>query len=344
MSVDVITIGEALLVLRPEGYGILENARRLEVLIGGAELNVAIGLSRLGLKTAWIGKLPRTPIGENILNTIRGLGVDTSRVVWGTTEKVGIMFIELGIEPRPSIAIYDRKGSAGSELSPGDVDWEFVKMARHLHITGITPATSEECFKTTVEAFKFARAYGLSTSFDVNFRSSLWEVAAATRLISEIAHKVDVIFLNRQEAQTLFALVGEPEDVARTICERFGCRVVVLKLGPEGAVACDGKHVYKVKKKYPAAVVNRFGAGDAFCAGFLYGFLKGSTEMGLAWGSAMAAVKLSLSDVNYPLVRMEQLAHLIESDKVVELTQVIESGVSESGVRAPGVLAYEVRR
>lgn len=344
MSIDVITIGEALLVLRPEGYGTLENARRLEVLVGGAELNVAIGLTRLGLKTAWIGKLPRTPVGENILNTIRGLGVDTSRVVWGSTEKIGIMFIELGIDPRPSIAIYDRKGSAGSELSPRDVDWEFVKMARHLHITGITPAISDECFKTTVEAFKLARAYGLSTSFDVNFRSSLWQASAATRLIGEISHKVDVLFLNQEEAEKLFALVGEPGEVARGICERFGCKVAVLKLGPEGAVACDGNHLYKVRKKYPGAVVNRFGAGDAFCAGFLYGFLKGSTEMGLAWGSAMAALKLSLSDVNYPLVRMEQLTRLIESDKVVELTQLIDSEVVEPGVGFLGALTYEVRR
>src|SRR6478609_8248623 len=155
---DVITFGEAMVRLAPPNF------RRL-VQAGGAELNTAVGLARLGRKTAWVSRLTDNPLGRLIANHAREAGVCTDHVVWTKDDRVGTYFLEFGAAPRASSVLYDRKGAAIASVAPGMVDWKKVfKGAKWLHVTGITPALSAGAAATTLEAMKAAKAAGVGTS------------------------------------------------------------------------------------------------------------------------------------------------------------------------------------
>ena len=141
---DLVTFGEAMVRLAPPNFQRLEQTRSLDLEIGGAELNTAVGATRLGLNCAWVSKLPENALGWLIRDRARELGVDCSRVVWDKEGRAGLYFLEFGASPRASSVLYDRVGSSASTIAPGEVDWPGVfESAKHFHVTGITPALSE---------------------------------------------------------------------------------------------------------------------------------------------------------------------------------------------------------
>src|SRR5437899_8467421 len=159
MPSEVITFGEAMVRLSPPSFRRLEQARSLEVFVGGAELNTAVLLARLGHTTAWISRLTRNALGRLLSNHAREAGVDTSHVVWTEDDRVGVYFLEFGAAPRASSVLYDRKDSAIANIRPGMVDWSSVfSGVRWFHVTGITPALSASAAATTREALQAARA------------------------------------------------------------------------------------------------------------------------------------------------------------------------------------------
>src|SRR5579883_693682 len=165
MSYDVVTFGEAMVRLSPPNFRRLEQARRLDVQVGGAELNTAVALSRLGRKTAWVSRLTDNPLGRLIANHAREAGVSTEHVVFTPDDRVGLYFLEFGAAPRASSVLYDRKGAAAAGVRPGMVDWAKVFAgAKWFHVTGITPALSAGAAETTREAMQAARAAGVRTS------------------------------------------------------------------------------------------------------------------------------------------------------------------------------------
>src|SRR5438477_10635401 len=167
MSIEVITFGEAMVRLSPPNFRRLEQARSLELFVGGAELNTAVGLARLGHSAAWVSRLTRNPLGRLIANHAREAGVSTEHVLWTDEDRVGVYFLEFGAAPRASSVLYDRKGSAIAHIRPGMVDWATVfDGARWFHVTGITPALSATAAEATKEALTAARAAGISTSID----------------------------------------------------------------------------------------------------------------------------------------------------------------------------------
>ena len=309
-AVDLVTLGEVMLGLRAPQGSLLENTSSLQCLVAGAEVNVAIGLARLGLKAAWIGKLPRHPLAANLVSTIRGQGVITDHIVWCEDGRLGTMYLELGVPPRANRILYDRKNSAASTLSPEEVNWKAVEKARHFHLTGITPALSASCLATAQKALETARSNNMSISFDVNYRSALWPPEEAGQVLSTLILGVNLLCVSREEAGELFGVKGESEDLARRLRDRYENQIVVVKQGQAGAVLYDGKKLLR-SHTYPAVEVNRQGVGDAFLSGVLFGFLNGDLEMGLEYGSAMAALKLTLIDVNYPLLSREDVQDLL---------------------------------
>ena len=312
-SPRVVTIGEAMLFLTPEHQGALERARRLDLRVGGSEVNVAVGLARLGIPAAWISKLPDNPLAKGMVNTIRGMGVDTTGIVWDSEGRVGIIYAETGSPPRPNRVIYDRTHSSATTLAPEEVDWQFVRSATHLHLTGITAAIGGACLKTMKRSLDEAREGGLTISFDVNFRSNMWTPQKAAETLGPLLLGSDVLFVSDQEARSIFSLRGEQDQVAGKLREKFDAGVIVLSLGERGAFVLADR-IYR-SEPYQAVVLNRFGVGDAFNAGFLYGFLNGDTEAGLEYGSAAAALKLSTPDENFPLITKSDVEALIERGK-----------------------------
>jgi 2-dehydro-3-deoxygluconokinase len=314
---DVVTLGEAMIRLSPPNHQRLEQATSLDVVIGGAELSVAVGAARLGLTSSWVTKLPRNALGRRILNQAREQGVDVSRVVWTADGRAGLYFLEAGAAPRPSSVLYDRKNSAASKLAPGEIDWRFLKGVRVLHTTGITPALSESCREATVEAIRAAKKAGCKVCFDVNYRSKLWSPEEAEAVLTPIVKMVDILIAS--DAATIWGVEGEPEQVLREMKKRFGVPVVAMTVREDSGVlrtrlssiAIADKR-YRGKKVYDVEVVDRLGVGDSFAAGLIYGYLRGDVQTALDYGDAMAAYKTSIpGDVNY--ATKEEIDQLVES-------------------------------
>src|SRR5437016_9962484 len=171
MPFEIITFGEAMIRLSPPNFQRFEQANSLDLRVGGAELNTAVGLARLGHSSAWVSRLTNNPLGKLIANHAREAGVSSEHVVWTNDDRVGVYFLEFGAAPRASSVIYDRKGAAIANITPGTVPWAKVFAgAKWFHVTGITPGLSASAAEVTKEALVAARAAGLQTSIDLNYR------------------------------------------------------------------------------------------------------------------------------------------------------------------------------
>jgi 2-dehydro-3-deoxygluconokinase len=287
---DVVTIGETLLRLTaPPGFG-LEQTEVLRLEVAGAESNVAIGLSRLGISSGWISRIVNNPLGRRIVNKIREHGVDVSRVIWTSEGRVGLYYLELGRSPRPYQVIYDRAGSAFSQIDPEEVDWDYVRQARLIHLTGITPALGPNCHRLICRAIEEAKSGGVKVSFDINYRAKLWSINSARQVIWPILSSIDVLFCTTREANQILGLEGDPETMLREAAHRYPNLTIVLTLEEGGALLWYKGRIY-VQSGYPLKPIDRIGAGDALVAGFLAGFLQENPPQGLAYGVAYAALK-----------------------------------------------------
>src|SRR6516165_8883419 len=164
MPHDVITFGEAMIRLSPPSFHRLDQARSLDVKVGGAELNTAVALAHLGRSAAWVSRLTDNALGRLVANHAREAGVSTEHIVWTDEDRVGLYFLEFGAAPRASSVLYDRKGAAIAGVRRGMVDWPAVfSGCRWFHVTGITPALSTTAAEATREALQAARAAGVQT-------------------------------------------------------------------------------------------------------------------------------------------------------------------------------------
>jgi 2-dehydro-3-deoxygluconokinase len=290
---DVITFGETMIRLSPPDHGRLETTPTLDLRLGGSESNTAVALTRLGRKVSWWSRLPRTPLGRRVAMDVGKWGVDTSHVLWTETGRVGVYFIEFGSPPRPHHVYYDRADSAVSRLAPEMVDWSHLDSGRHLHVTGITAALSEGCLRTVERAIAEAKRRGMTVSFDVNYRRKLWPPEEAKAALAPLLHDVDLLFCPVGDAETVFGLGGHSLKLARTLQKTLGPKTVVVPGSMDGTWAVDGEQDYH-SPNIRAAEVDRIGSGDAGNAGILHGYLSGDFGTGLRYGSAMAALKLSI--------------------------------------------------
>ncbi|MBI3977434.1 MAG: sugar kinase [Chloroflexi bacterium] len=269
---DVVTLGESMVLLVPTSAGPLRHATHFERHLAGAESNVAIGVARLGGRAGWISRVGDDEFGRYALATIRGEGVDVSRVVVDPAAPTGVFFRERR-ELGPVRTYYYRRGSAASRLSPDDVPAEYLSAARYLHVTGITPALSAACAAAVRHAVDVARAAGVVVTFDPNYRQRLWPAIEAKPVLLDLAARCDVLLPGLDEAQILTG-----ETSAEAAGERLlalGPRLVVVKLAAEGCLAVSGEGAVAAPALPLRRVVDPVGAGDAFAAGFLVGQIRG---------------------------------------------------------------------
>jgi 2-dehydro-3-deoxygluconokinase len=303
MASEVITFGEAMIRLSPPNFRRLEQARSLDVQVGGAELNTAVALARLGRSTAWVSRLTENPLGKLIANHAREAGVSTEHVVWTKDDRVGLYFLEFGAAPRASSVLYDRKNAAIAGISPGMVDWKKVFAgAKWFHVTGITPALSASAARVTLESLQAARAAGVSTSIDLNYRIKLWSQADAGKCMTELMQYCDVLITTEEDTERVFGIKGKDyEDVAAQTAKRFPLKVVAITLRENPlvwknawtAMAYQAGNVLRTRS-YEVEIVDRLGAGDCFAAGLIHGLLDGDLQKGLDWGVAASAIKHSI--------------------------------------------------
>lgn len=306
---DVVTLGEAMLRLSPPDTHRLEQTTSLDAKVGGGELNVAVGVARLGLSSAWVSKLPENPIGRMVRNKAREHGVDVSNVVWSKSGRVGIYFLEFGANPRASSVLYDRAGSAVSTLAPGEVDWKKAfDGCKLFHVSGITPALSKSCAEVTLEACKAAKAAGAKVSFDVNYRKKLWTPEEANACMVPMMEFVDILITTEEDTAVVFGIREDSyQKVAVKLEEQFGFQVVAITLREDLSVLRNNwstfaysDKTFHESAKYSCELVDRVGAGDSFTAGFVYGYLTGDVQKGVDYGTAFSALKHSIpGDLNW---------------------------------------------
>jgi 2-dehydro-3-deoxygluconokinase len=306
-----------MLMFAPPRYELIEHCDRFTAYSGGSESNVAIGLERLGMHAGWIGKLPDNALGRKVVNGIRAYGVDTSACVWtnaGRRGRVGTFFVEWGAHPRPLRTIYDRAGSAAATLTADELDWDYIGRAEWLHLTGITPALSDTCRESMPQIVIRARERGCKVSFDVNYRSLLWSVGDAQTALDELLPHVNLLVATEADARMLLGQTLGGESLLENLFRRYAPEVAAITCGADGSLAYDGRRVYR-SRPYNVQVVNRLGAGDAFDAGLLYGYLTSGLQAGLDHGGAMAALKMTVPQ-NTPLIDRADVDRLLSGQGV----------------------------
>lgn len=269
---DVVTIGETMVLFVPDASVPLRFAGQFGKTIGGAESNVAIGLARLGHQAGWISRLGNDEFGHYVHNFIRGEGVDTSRVTFDDRNPTAVFFKERRIGQEPKVYYY-RAGSAASRLSREDLDESYIARAKFLHLTGITPALSASCADMVQQAIRTAKRHGLQIVFDPNIRRKLWTEAEAKPVLLQIASQAEIVMPGLDEGQVLTGKTT-PEEIAEALLAG-GAKTVVVKLGERGAYYRTAAESGYVDGFQVAQIVDPIGAGDAFAAGFLSGLLRG---------------------------------------------------------------------
>jgi 2-dehydro-3-deoxygluconokinase len=287
---DLVTIGEVMLRLSIPSPARIETVRQLDVQVGGAEANVAAACARLGARTAWISALPENPWGERIRRELSGHGVDCSYVRMVSGTRVGVYFLEFGVPPRPIRVLYDRRDSAFARLTPEAVDWDPVRRARLVHLTGITPALGAGPRRIVEQALREAAA----VSFDLNYRSALWEPGAARAFVEAALPAAAHVFMGETEARTVFGLNGSAETIVEALARLAPKATIALLQGADGCTVLADGRIWRPTRTHPVQVVDPVGAGDAFVAGFLWATLQGRTAQEVVdTGTAVAALKCS---------------------------------------------------
>jgi 2-dehydro-3-deoxygluconokinase len=312
---DVIAFGEVMIRLAPPHFQRLEQARSLDLEIGGAELNTAVGLVRLGRSAAWVSRLPDNPLGRLVGNRVREAGVCDWHVRYEADGRCGLYFLEFGAAPRASSILYDRADSSISRVAPGMFDWPTVfSGARWFHVTGITAALSPGAAETVAEAMNAARTAGLMVSVDLNYRAKLWSREAAARVMGSLLPLCDVLMASESDAEHLFGITGgEFAAVAEALAGRFGVKVVVgtrreaplVWWNRLAAVGWSAGLMYE-SPWYEVEIVDRLGAGDALAAGVIHGLLDGDLRKGIDYGAALAAIKHTIPG-DLPWVTVEEV-------------------------------------
>ncbi len=303
MPFDVITFGEAMIRLSPPNFERLEQTHSLDLRVGGAELNTAVGLARLGRSTAWVSRLTDNPLGRLIANRAREAGVSSEHVVWTSDDRVGVYYLEFGAAPRASSVVYDRKGAAIANLKPGVVPWaRAFAGARWFHVTGITPGLSASAAEVTKEALVAAKAAGLQTSIDLNYRAKLWTPAEAGKCMAELMAHTDVLITTEEDIERVFGIKGKSyEEAAELTAKQFGLKIIAITVRDNPLVWKNAWTAITYKageilrtKTYEVEIVDRLGAGDSFAAGLIHGLLDGDLQKALDFGVAASALKHSI--------------------------------------------------
>lgn len=293
----VITFGEIMMRLNPEGYRRFVQADRFEASYAGGEANVAVGLAQFGMDAAFVSKVPAHEIGQCAVNELRRFGVDTSLILRGG-DRLGLYYVEKGASQRASKVIYDRAGSAIAKAAVSEFDWDAIfENVAWFHWTGITPALGGELPDICLEACKAAKAHGVTISCDLNFRKKLWTSAQANAVMSKLMPYVDVCIANEEDAKDVFSIAASGTDiaagklsregyrsVAEQLCARFGFKAVAITLRGSisasdndwAAMLYTGGETY-FSPTYHIRIVDRVGGGDSFGAGLIYAMLNGKS-------------------------------------------------------------------
>ncbi|MBV9659365.1 MAG: sugar kinase [Verrucomicrobia bacterium] len=308
MSLNVVTFGEAMAMFVADEAGDLSKVSRFTLRPAGAELNVAIGLARLGFKIGWVSRVGSDSFGRFILEVLDREGVDRRAVTIDGRYPTGFQLKSTGFGKKDPIVEYYRKGSAASHLSVEDFDPDYFLSAEHLHITGIAPALTPTTWELALHVMEQMRKNGKTISFDPNLRPVLWpskEIMAER--INLLASKADWVLPGIEEGRILTGL--QHLDEITDFYLSAGAKLVIVKVGEEGAYfQTAGLKPKRVPTEHVANVVDTVGAGDGFAVGVISGLLESlSIEDAVARGNRIAGLVIQQIGDSEGLPTREQL-------------------------------------
>jgi 2-dehydro-3-deoxygluconokinase len=334
MSKKVVTLGEIMLRLSTPGFERFVQTDSFDVTYGGGEANVAVAVSNYGLNGTFVTKVPDNAIGQAAINHIRRYGVDTQYIAKGG-KRLGIYFLETGASMRASQVIYDRAGASIADVDISEFDFDkILDGASWFHTTGITPALSDKAAALTEAALKAAKAKGITTSIDLNYRKKLWSKEKAREVMTRLCQYVDVCIGNEEDADTTLGFTSEGTDITKgelnlegyksvfkQMKDKFGFKYIASTLREShsasdngwSALVYDGTDFYHTRQ-YEVRIVDRVGSGDSFASGFIYGLVTGMPMKDAAeFGVAASALKHTMpGDLNH--ATLDEVRGLMKGD------------------------------
>lgn len=307
----LVTIGETLASISSSLPKPLRNSRQLELGIGGAESNVATAAARLGVDSAWLGRVGDDELGRLIVRELKGEGVDVRAVV-DQTHPTALMLKSHRTSTLMNVNYY-RRQSAGSRLAVADIDTALVSNASVLHVSAITPALSASARDAIRFAVSCARDAGVTVSVDLNYRAALWSPDEAGPEFRYLVSEADILFSTLEEARIASPRCESPEEAARYLTD-LGARHVLVKQGSRGALSLqDGS--FTAVDAFPVKPIDNIGAGDAFAAGYLSSMIRGgSLQENLAWAAALGAWAVSTVGDWEGLPTLPELLAFLDTD------------------------------
>lgn len=329
-----VGLGEILLRLSPDGYLRFSQADSFNLSYSGAEANMAVALSYMGMPAEMITKLPNNEIGRCAKRVLDKYGVKTDHIIWGG-ERLGVYYLERGASQRPSKIIYDRKHSAVSEASADEFDWdEIFQDAGWFHFTGITAALSESLRKICLKACETAKRHGVKVSCDLNYRKSLWSTEEAQKSMKPLMQYVDILFANEEDSDKVLGIKADDTDVtsgklsvdsykslAQNLTKQYGFEMVCITLRESisasennwSALLFRDGAAY-ISKKYRMQIVDRVGGGDSFASGLIYAYMNGyDTQKMIEFAAGASCLKHSI-EYDFNLSSPEEVLNLINGD------------------------------
>ncbi len=331
----IVTFGEIMLRLAPNGFERFFQTDQMQATFGGAESNVAVSLANFGEQVSFVTRLPEHAVGQGAVNCLRYFGVDTSDIV-RSGSRVGIYFLEKGANQRASVCIYDRASSAIAQASVDDFDWDRIfEQADWFHFSGITPALGENVLEICKMACASAKKKNVTVSLDLNYRAKLWSKQEAQKAMTELCSYVDVCIANEEDAKNVFGIQAENTDVvsgrinkegyeqvAKQLCSRFGFEKVAFTLRTSHSATVndwagalyDREKMYYSKQYHISSIVDRVGGGDSFAAGLIYSLKNGyDPQRAIEFAAAASALKHSIEG-DFNRVTVDEVEKLASGD------------------------------
>ena len=297
----IITLGEIMLRLSPNGNDRFIQSEMFRIIPGGGEANVAVSVANYGHEAYFVSKLPKHDIGQIAVNALRRYGVDTRFIARGG-DRVGLYYAETGASMRPSKVIYDRAHSSIAEANPEDFDFDAImEGAQWFHWSGITPAISDKAAELTRLACEAAKRHGVTVSVDLNFRKKLWTSEKAISVMRPLMQYVDVCIGNEEDAQLCLGF----KYVVSTLRESFSATHNGWK-----ALIYNGKEFYESRRYDIMPIIDRVGGGDSFSGGLIHGLLTKPTQgEALEFAVAASALKHTING-DFNLVSVDEVEAL----------------------------------
>jgi len=336
MKNSIVTFGELMLRLSTPGYSRFLQADKFLITFGGGEANVAVALACFGEDAYFVSRFPENEIGEAALQSIRRYGVNTRYVLHGG-DRLGVYFLETGASQRPSKVIYDRAGSAVTEMDGKMADWDEIFEGKDwFHWTGITPALGKKPQQAIVAACKAAEKAGVTISCDLNFRSKLWTEKEAQSVMNPLMEYVNVCIANEEDAQRSLGFEAGATDVegadldeagyfqlARELKESYGFERVAITLRESFSASMNGWSAVLHDEqdcsepvrstRYEINIVDRVGGGDSFASGLIYGLLnKTDSKDALEFAVAASCLKHTIPG-DYNLINADEVEKIVKS-------------------------------